>query len=155
MPYSQIRASNIAVALLRGVIRDSDLSHEEFAAKAGISPRTLTQARRGWQLTARMIRRIETACGHPIWTSKAEFARQQALTAWLGFDPFLVHYTKAAAGAREKGLFIRGKNPSKAVVFARLFAALDAAHPAPRLRGKRPASKISTVGNPAAGESQT
>jgi len=146
MPSKKTRASVVTVSLLRGVIRGSGLSHEDFAKRAGISNRTLTQARRGWHLTARMTRRIEASCGCAIWTSAAEFARQQALAAWLGFDPFLVHYTAVVKRVREKGVFIRGRNPSKALVFARLFAACAAAHPAPA---------ISTVGNSADGESTT
>jgi len=148
MTTPRTKAPAIAVKLLNGILRGSGLSHDAFAAKVGISPATLTQARRGWQLTARMTRRIEAACGCAIWTSNAEFARQQSLTAWLGLDPFLVHYTKAAAGARAKGVFIRGRNPSKALVFARLFSAFEAAHPAPQRGAKRGAATISTVGNP-------
>lgn len=148
MPSKQVRASTIAVALLRGAIRGSGLSHEEFAAKAGISHRTLTQARRGWQLTPRMTRRIEAAFGFAIWTSDAEFPRQQAIAAWLGFDPFLCHFTVTMRRAREKGVFIRGRNPSKALVFARIFAAFAAAHPAVAPRRKRAASMISTAGTP-------
>lgn len=134
--------------LLRGVIVGSGLSHQDFAKKIGIAPGTLTQARRGWQLTPRMIRRFEYALGCAIWTSDAEFARQQALTAWLGFDPFLVHYTVAARRSRDKGVVIHGRNPSKALVFARIFAAFDAAHPAPKRRSKRATQTISTVGTP-------
>lgn len=138
----------IAITLLRNAIRESGLSDAVIAAKAGISPKTFATARNGWLVTPRMRRRIESALGRAIWTPDGEFARQQMLTAWLGFDPWLLKLWATQVRAREKGVRC-GKNPRKALVIARLFAAYEAASPKPTRR-HRPAKKISTAGIPSA-----
>lgn len=145
-----VKAQSITVRLLKGAIRESGLTLQAIAEKAGISLKTMVMANSGWLITPRMSRRIEAAFGRAIWTSDAEFSRQQQLVAWLGFDPFVANRRESIALATAKGIHMGGRNPSKALIIARLFAAYDAAHPAPtppQPRRKR-AAKISTAGTP-------
>jgi hypothetical protein len=157
------RTSIVADSLLRGILIGSGLSREDFAKKVGISVGTLRQCLHGWKLTPRIKRRIEAAFGRPVWTDKAEFDRQRALVEWLQFNPFLTPLKKVIVLARAKGIssavktdkapvlkigVSSGMNPPKTLIFARIFAAFDEAHPAPRRRTKRTAEMISTVGTP-------
>ena len=144
------RALPTEMMLLDSFIRESGLTPEALAEKAGITLKTAAMVLRGWASTPRMRRRFELALDCPIWTPAAEFERQQKLVEWLGgFDPFLRSVGAAQAFAKRKRIPIGIKNPSRVVVIERLMAAYDAAHRAkPARRGA--AKKISTVGTPQA-----
>ena len=128
-----------------------------MAARAGISEATGEMVHRGQLTTLRMRRRIEAALGQAIWTASGEFAHQQALTSWLGIDPFVVSLKTTRAAARAKGITIAGRNPRSALVLAKLFEAYEVAHPSPAPRRTRAVHKISTAGIPPTGkpENQT
>jgi len=144
------RSSILVIALLNEAARSSGWTDLEIAQKAGIAPKTFAMAKRGWLITPRLRRRIEAALGRAVWASDAEFSRLQQLVAWLGFDPFVANRRETITLATAKGIHMGGRNPSKALIIARLFAAFDTAHPAPAVapRRKRAASMISTAGTP-------
>lgn len=143
-------SSTLSLHLLKAVIRSSGLTLEEVARKAGIHLGTMRSVHSGWRVTPRMRRRIEVALGRAVWTSKAEFFRQQQLVQWLAFDPFILNLKETRIHGAAKGIPAGGRNPSRSLITARLFAAFDAAHPAPAVapRRKRAASMISTAGTP-------
>lgn len=75
-----------------------------------------------------MRRRLEATLGLPIWTAKSEFQSQQAIAAWLGFDPWVLNLKVVRTLASQQGILIGGMNPSKALVLARLQDAFEASH---------------------------
>lgn len=150
-----IRAYSLDRRLLQNALRASGLSLKAVAEKARISQHTARMVRRGYLISARMRHRFEIALGRAVWTSDADFARKQALVAWLGFDPFLLNIRVTRAHAIQRGIKTSGENPSRALVLARLWAAFDAAHPAPQPRPKRAAGKISTADIPPTGKAKT
>ncbi len=131
------QAPIIAIKLLKNAIHESGLSDAAIAFKSGISEKTFATAKNGWLITPRLCRRVEVALDRAIWTPAPEFARQQLLTAWLGFDPFITSRVQGIARARQKSIAIKGVNPSRALVLAHISAAFDAAHPAPAAKPPR------------------
>lgn len=115
--------------------RPSLISPENVAKKTGLLPCVVREVMRGAKCGSRLRRRVEVALGHAVWSSKAEFARQQALTKWLQFDPLIEVQLEVKRRARAKGILIRGQNPMRAEVLTQLFAAYEAAHPKPPRSG--------------------